>query len=331
MPDWSYHTIFKPILQKLPPKFAREFIHRGMNTISSLPGGSAFITFLGHMETSKELSRDLFNIDFPSPVGLSGKIDPHLSGIKAFQHLGFGFIEVGPITVNGQIEQDLSVNPEAETITISPITSISVQEAKNKLLSLKKKKVPLLLKLDGAFEDIISLATELSDYADVFVIKHSSLHGASNLRHFKSSLGGKSIILSIPAKELCELLSFDILDRNEIDGIMIDEEQFFETKEQHSHISEGIKRIKAIKGHGFPIVTVGGIKEPVDAIALLQLGASLVLLTFDYVFSGPGLPKRMNEAYKSKISHEEVIIDGWVWYWLFGAMYYPRRFSCPSI
>ena len=32
MPDWSYHTIFKPILHRLPPVFGRKFIHHGMNS-----------------------------------------------------------------------------------------------------------------------------------------------------------------------------------------------------------------------------------------------------------------------------------------------------------
>jgi dihydroorotate dehydrogenase len=119
MPDWSYHTIFKPILQKLPPTFSRELIHRGMSTISSIPTGVTFIEFLGHMASSKEISKDFLGVHFPTPVGLSGKIDPHLSGLQAFQHLGFRCIEVGPITVEDHLASAsaLPMNVETEQIT----------------------------------------------------------------------------------------------------------------------------------------------------------------------------------------------------------------------
>lgn len=99
MPDWSYHPLFKPWLSKLPGAVGREFIHRGMNCITGLPGGKNLIEFLGHMKPSPAISKRLFNTTFSSPVGLSGKIDPLLSGTKAFSYLGFGFIEVGPVTL----------------------------------------------------------------------------------------------------------------------------------------------------------------------------------------------------------------------------------------
>lgn len=40
MPDWSYHLLFKPVLKKMKLYHARDFIHRGMNTIASLPAGN---------------------------------------------------------------------------------------------------------------------------------------------------------------------------------------------------------------------------------------------------------------------------------------------------
>jgi dihydroorotate dehydrogenase len=49
MPDWSYHTLFKPVLNKLTPTISREFIHRGMSTLASTSIGEKLIEFLGHM------------------------------------------------------------------------------------------------------------------------------------------------------------------------------------------------------------------------------------------------------------------------------------------
>ncbi|MEH7515707.1 hypothetical protein V7146_23575 [Gottfriedia acidiceleris] len=59
--------------------------------------------------------------------------------------------------------------------------------------------------------------------------------------------------------------------------------------------------------------------EPIDAIELIDTGASLVFLTHGYVLSGPGLPKRINEAvmYRRKKAMTS-LSDGWIWYFLFG-------------
>jgi dihydroorotate dehydrogenase len=98
LPDWSYHTLFKPVVSRLPGSHGREFIHRGMSFISSIPGGSKFIEILGHTEPSPKLETSILGLTISNPVGLSGKIDPNLTGTKAFGHLGLGFIEVGPVS-----------------------------------------------------------------------------------------------------------------------------------------------------------------------------------------------------------------------------------------
>jgi dihydroorotate dehydrogenase len=320
MPDWSYHTIFKPILQKLPPAFSRELIHRGMSTISSFPPGVTFIEFLGHMASSKEISKNVLGVHFSTPVGLSGKIDPHLSGLQAFQHLGFGCIEVGPITMSNHSAStnDLSMNLETEQITTSRSTSISVQDAKKKLQSLKKREIPLLIKLDGSIEEITSIADDLRPYGDMFIVRSHILNDINDLYQLKSHLNWKPVILSIAVNELLDSNRLNDLRKYELDGIVLEEEISQESDEQHTLLLKGIKQIRTDLGINFPIITVGGIREPSDAIALLMAGATLVLLSFEYVFSGPGLPKRINEAYSSTIPREEVIVDGWRWYWLFG-------------
>ena len=72
MPDWSYHPLFKPVLSRLPGTQGREFIHRGMSLISTLPGGTPFIEFLGHMNPSHELQKEILGLNISNPIGLSG-------------------------------------------------------------------------------------------------------------------------------------------------------------------------------------------------------------------------------------------------------------------
>ena len=47
---------------------------------------------------------------------------------------------------------------------------------------------------------------------------------------------------------------------------------------------------------GFPIIGVGGIHDPKDAIEKLSAGADLIQLYTGFVYEGPGLVKRINKA-----------------------------------
>lgn len=60
--------------------------------------------------------------------------------------------------------------------------------------------------------------------------------------------------------------------------------------------TEVIRYLHAKSKGKFSIIGVGGIHSPVDAIGKLKAGASLVQLYTGFVYEGPGLVKRINEA-----------------------------------
>lgn len=313
MPDWSYHTLFKPILHRLEPSFSREFIHRSMNALSSVPGGEKIIGFLGHMEPSSTLSKRLFGVPFSSSIGLSGKVDPHLSGLQAFQNLGFGFIEIGPVSLD---EKEIpSIKLQSEQIIVSSPQFIQVDEAVQKIQSLKKKKLPFFIRLDGSLNELTNLAEKLNPYADVLIVPFTSIQHTEDLKRLSEFSGGIPLVLTIPAKEVCNEPVCELLLSLKADGVVLEEEVTPLPTEDHQ-----IALLAAVKGirnqdQEYPIITVGGIKEPKDALSLYKEGATLTLLSYEYVFTGPGLPKRINELLLPKTNE---IQKGWIWYWLFG-------------
>jgi dihydroorotate dehydrogenase len=307
MPDWSYHTIFKPVLQKLPPTFSREWIHRGMSFIASSYIGEKFIEFLGHMSPSAHIQKQLFSIPFSTPVGLSGKIDTELTGLKAFQNLGFGFIEIGPVSIQGSIENAaLHVDAVKEHIWSDSSASIKLTAAKSALASLKKKKLPFLIKVEGTIPEIKHICEELLPYSDGFIISSKTFTSTSQLEQFKKQVD-KPLLLSYTREDLYHFNS-----GIQPDGMVIEESDSLE------ELSEHLVKIRQRVGDELPVITSGGVSEPADAIRLLENGASLILLGYDYVFVGPGLPKRINEAYSHTFPQEKLKNDGWKWYWLFG-------------
>jgi len=67
--------------------------------------------------------------------------------------------------------------------------------------------------------------------------------------------------------------------------------------------SKDVIRFLSEKSHkAFPIIGVGGIMTPKDALEKLDAGASLVQLYTGFVYEGPGLVKAINQAILDKIS-----------------------------
>lgn len=60
--------------------------------------------------------------------------------------------------------------------------------------------------------------------------------------------------------------------------------------------TEVIRYLSEKSNKAFPIIGVGGIHSPEDAIEKLQAGASLVQIYTGFIYEGPGLIKRINKA-----------------------------------
>ncbi|MEH7387937.1 dihydroorotate dehydrogenase [Bacillus sp. JJ1521] len=306
MPDWSYHGLFKPILSRLSPYHSREFIHRGMNTIASVPGGHRLIHFLGREESSELVKKEIHGITYPNPVGLSGKIDPLLTGSNAFSNLGFGFIEIGPVAKEPTKDPTLPiVDWQKQQIQFSTnYESIGIKKTVQKLEKWKPKQ-PVWARLAGSSEEQQELITQLEPYVATFVTSVPELRFTTN----------HPVYLSIPVGKVKDL-SLDRI-QSTCSGIVIDESM--DIPNDH-YLGELLDSLYYLRENGFtlPIITVGGIYEPANALTLFDAGADLVLLSEGYVFSGPGLTKRITEALLQKRQPKPPLHPAWIWYWLFG-------------
>jgi dihydroorotate dehydrogenase len=60
--------------------------------------------------------------------------------------------------------------------------------------------------------------------------------------------------------------------------------------------TEVIRYLRQKLGKDFPIIGVGGIMTPADALEKLEAGADLLQLYTGFIYEGPGLVKRINES-----------------------------------
>jgi len=99
MPDWSYRTVFRPLLFRLPDARGRDLALAAIGGLGGLPGGRRVIEWMGHMRPPAALAARIGDTPIDTPVGLAAGIDPHLVGLPGLCRLGFGFVEVGPVSV----------------------------------------------------------------------------------------------------------------------------------------------------------------------------------------------------------------------------------------
>ncbi|MGG1675271.1 dihydroorotate dehydrogenase [Neobacillus sp. NRS-1170] len=286
--------------------------------IVSLPGGSNFIEFLGHMAPSALLQKNILGLTFSSPVGLSGKIDPLLTGSAAFSNLGFGFIEIGPISrlPNDAGKFALFSKQRDEILFPIQLESLGMESTIRRLNELMPLNKPIFIRISSEFsvEELHSLLPSLSPYGNAIVLE--KIFDNEELLVFKKLIANKPILLSVQSNQLFEKIS----EYTRIDGIILEErvgnELRFPDKQK-----ELFQSLKFLKSNGFnkiPIILSGGVLEPEDALELYAEGADLIMLSSGYVLSGPGLPKRINEALVDQMDREQEEVTGWIWYWLFG-------------
>jgi len=319
MPDWSYHTLFKPLLSNLPAKRSREFIHQSMGFISSIPLGTKLIEFLGHMKTDQLLEQEIHSITFENSVGLSAAIDPFLNGTNAFMNLGFGCIEIGPITVNKEFHPTPIINLKHNLVNEYQLEeTLGIQEAIQKLSKVKKTH-PLFAKVHGTVEDFQLIDSQISKFIDVYVVDDCLLKLYDKLSWQLS----KPICLSIDAGSLSAFPLKEV--NNLLDSIMIQSDPLLSDVENKQLLIHAINQLHT-NGFDKPIFTSGGITEPVDAVELLESGAKLIFLSHGYVLSGPGLPKRINEAILHRKEQPIQQNKDWIWYFLFGLIMFVGGF-----
>ncbi len=312
MPDWSYHVLFKPILSRLSPTVSREFIHRGMNRIASAPGGHHFINFLGREESSPALRTEVNGLPLSNVVGFSGKIDPLLSGTTAFSNLGFGFLEVGPVTVEATSITPPTIRKDEKKIEFTPfIESLGLTKTVDKLENFRKKQ-PVVVRLAGNTDEIEIMIQEIDPFADAYII--DTRKQIEDLVRIPT-LSTKPIFIGIKSNQI-ENIVIEVLDH--FSGIVLDED---EAEIDSINLKNHLEAISYLREKKFAktVITVGGIIEPSDALSLQDATADLMMVSGGYVFSGPGLPKRIKEAQLARIQEKLVLEEkGWGWYFLFG-------------
>ncbi|TAH26424.1 MAG: quinone-dependent dihydroorotate dehydrogenase [Cytophagales bacterium] len=100
-----YKLIIKPLLFLKQAEDAHHFTFKALKNISKFPGISSIIRAIYQLNSPK-LSKTVFGLNFPNPVGLAAGFDKDAKCIDELANFGFGFIEIGTLTPKPQAGND---------------------------------------------------------------------------------------------------------------------------------------------------------------------------------------------------------------------------------
>ena len=311
MPDWSYNTLFRPVLFRLPFPLARNLCMNSMGRLASLPLGGRVIDLMGHMAPDRRLGRQVGGIEIPAPTGLAAGIDFHVRGHGALARFGFGVIEVGPVSIGGcETVECIELNAESETLVCSPdLPPVSPRDLAERLAASSSPPVLLRVVLPespGSEESIQQLEQTVS-LLNGHVSGLTLVGTTSSGGHAACSAEWIDVLRRVGFSGPVFHVAPDDVDPAQIkdagfSGVVIDAARSDSSGRRimgragQAAVVERVRQFRDRDDGDMAVITTGGIHEPADALELLQAGADLVLIDSGLVFAGPGLPKRINEA-----------------------------------
>jgi len=310
MPDWTYRTVFRPVLFRLPTAVGRDLALTAIGTLARLPWGRRVIEFMGHMRPPRPLRRRLGAVEIDAPVGLAPGIDPRLLGLPGLCRFGFGFVEIGPVSI-GPVPERRTVRDDAtETIGLAPADAspgLAAVEAALGRIKTPRPAVIVRLAADGTPADDQSVIDGLAPQTAAFSMPMPARGGvdveaawATRVRRVVERAGGRPVLVVVPANAPPETIG--LVTAAQIAGAagaIVGRAEFADRAEMGAAWLEPAeswtRRLREALGAEACLIAAAGIHAPGDAERLMGLGADLVAIDSGLVFTGPGLAKRCNE------------------------------------
>ncbi len=298
MPDWFYRTVTQPLFFRLPAETARDFALGFLGRLARLPFGPAAIDFLGHMRADPRLRHTFLGIDFPTATGLGPGLDGEARALPALARFGFGFIEVGPIS-QAAVKTTPIRRVEAEEAIWSPDPGpgLPLAAALPRLEEASRLGLPVIARI-SADVDLGVVIRELAPYVQLFALDSldpARIREAVDIAEAVS----RPLLLCLPADS--DPSTLPSLDTG-VKGLLVDgsvaapEGGRWTGLPARGPALSLVRALRARFGSALLVIASGGIHEPEDALAMRAAGANLVEVDSGLVYSGPGLPKRINDA-----------------------------------
>jgi dihydroorotate dehydrogenase len=320
------YSLIRKLLFRLDAEDAHEFTVRQMIALQRIPIVlRAVERFCAPPANAR---REILGMAFPSPIGIAAGFDKNGLLMPMLAALGFGFIEVGTVTLRpqpGNPRPRLFRYPEERALINRLGFNNDGADAVAERLASWPRRVPLFVNigknrdvpLEAAVDDYGACATKLTSLADAVVVNLSSpntpsLRELQRPEHLEPILravrGGKPLFVKI-APDIDDGLLGEICDAclRLADGMICTNTTIarpFATNEAGGlsgaplmqPSTSVLARVRTRVGPSFPLIGVGGVFTADDMRTKFAAGADLVQVYTGFIYEGPLMAKRLAQA-----------------------------------
>jgi dihydroorotate dehydrogenase len=314
------YSLIRKLLFRLDSEDAHELAVRQMIALQKIPIVlRAIERFCAPPPSAR---RELMGLNFPSPIGIAAGFDKNGLLMPMLAALGFGFVEVGTVTLRpqpGNPRPRLFRYPEHRALINRLGFNNDGADVVAERLKSWQRTVPLFVNIgknrdvpiDAAADDYGACAMKLAPYADAVVVNLSSPNTPS-LRELQRPEHLERILTAVgPA--LVKIAS-------DIDDVMLEEicdvcvkrargmictnttvERPFPAAEAGglsgaplmAPSTSTLARVRNHVGSSIPLIGVGGIFTGSDVRAKFAAGADLVQVYTGFIYKGPLMARHL--------------------------------------
>lgn len=324
MPDWTYRTVFRPVLSRLKFQFARRFVLGSLGGLGRTGCGRAVIGWMGHMVPDSRLQTEVGPVSLRSPTIISCDLDPNQQAVEALGQFGSGLVEVGVYRLEEVIADSSEIHSDETAIQtvdadlfdwktgrlLSEARGRSWRDDRERIRRAVDCGVPIAMRisldsLEGHIHHADQLAIGLSalqrrtPFFAAYVF--SLMPTRENLKAIcsavaiidQSGVSNKPSWLRVSLEALPWFIEAVKEYKVESLGAMLVDPGNAPAPSTGESKSDSIARTKAALG-SHRIAVHSGFREPADAVECLAAGASMVAVDSSLAHSGPGFIKRIN-------------------------------------
>ena len=316
------YPLLRRLLFQLDPEAAHEWTREQIEHAQQIP--ILMRALHAVCAPPKNAARTLWGLRFPSPIGIAGGFDKNATMMPLLAALGFGFIEVGTVTLRPQ-----PGNPKPRLFRLASQHALVNRMGFNNdgadaiaaRLRAWERTVPALVNvgknrdvpLERATEDYVECYRRVAPHADAAVLNLSSpntpgLRELQRPEHLEELLSAVRSVRSGPIlikiapdldaaqideiTDVCVRLADGMICTNTtaVEGGGLSGVPLF------AKSTDVLRHVRSRAGANYPLIGVGGVFTRDDVRAKFAAGADLVQLYTSFVYEGPMIARRLARA-----------------------------------
>ena len=318
------YKLLRRALFALDPEAAHEWTSEQIQHLQRIP---LVLRAIERICRTPSSPRTLFGLTFHSPIGIAGGFDKNATMMPFLAALGFGFLEVGTVTLRpqpGNPRPRLFRYPKEEALINRLGFNNDGADAVAARLKSRPRSIPVFVNvgknrdvpLEGAVESYVECYRRVAPHADAAVLNLSSpntpgLRDLQRPEHLEALLNavrdvrsGPVLIKIAPDLDASQIAEISAICVRLADGMIctnttldrppgMNEAGGLSGRPLMARSTDVLAQVREAVGPDYPLIGVGGVFTTEDVRTKMDAGADLVQIYTSFIYEGPMIARKL--------------------------------------